>query len=81
MKTVVQLFAAARELAGTSTLEIELPANANVARLRKALIAACPALTALAPHLLFAVNTSYATDATLLSNGDEIACFPPTSGG
>jgi molybdopterin converting factor subunit 1 len=81
VKIVVQLFAAARELAGTSTLEIDLAADANVSRLRKALIAACPALTALAPHLLFAVNASYATDATPIVSGDEIACFPPTSGG
>jgi molybdopterin converting factor small subunit len=32
-------------------------------------------------HMLFAINAEYATDATIVPAGAEIACIPPVSGG
>jgi molybdopterin synthase sulfur carrier subunit len=77
----VQLFAAAKDSAGRSPVRVELPDAPTVRELRHALVTACPQLTALAPVLLVAVNASYATDDQLLQPDDEIACFPPVSGG
>lgn len=81
MKVSVQLFASARDLVGTSPVEVELPQNANVGSLRRALAAQFPALAPLGPHLLVAVGQDYARDQQPLSPDQEIACFPPVSGG
>lgn len=77
----VKLFARARDLAGADTLAVTLPAQATVKELRPALCAVCPALQALQSGLLVAVNAQYAGDAMPLSAGDDVACFPPVSGG
>jgi len=81
MKTFVKLFAGARELAGQEQIELELAPASTVAQLRTALLAQCPALGPLLPHTLFAINTHYATDETLVPEDAEIACIPPVSGG
>jgi molybdopterin converting factor subunit 1 len=81
MKLTVKLFAAARELAGCGEVGIELPTGATVGELRAALIIAAPTLAALAERSMVAVNEEYASDATLLNNGDVAALIPPVSGG
>jgi molybdopterin converting factor subunit 1 len=81
MKVTVQLFARARDLAGTGRVEIELPSVCSVADLKQSLAARFPAVSPLVPRLLVALGTEYADDRTLLSPGDEVACFPPVSGG
>lgn len=77
----VKLFARARDLAGSDAVSVRLSGTATVAELRKELCAACPVLTQLSGTLLVAVNAKYAGDATPLLAGDEVACFPPVSGG
>ncbi|MEQ9411091.1 MAG: molybdopterin converting factor subunit 1 [Fuerstiella sp.] len=81
MSVEVQLFAAARDAAGQSPLKIRLPPQATVAELRSALISTAPALKPLADTLLVAVNNQFATDDQVVQPGDEVACFPPVSGG
>jgi molybdopterin converting factor subunit 1 len=81
MTISVQLFAQARELSGSARLEVELSAGATVAELKAALVKARPALARIERSLLVAVNSQYAADAVLLSATDEVACFPPVSGG
>lgn len=81
MRLTVKLFAAARELAGTGELQVEVPADADVAALRVALCATAPAFTELARRSLIAVNEEYAADATRLQEGDVAALIPPVSGG
>ena len=81
MKLSVQLFARARDLAGADRVEVELPVVASVGALRAALRDCVPALGAIADRLFVAVNNDYADDATVLKPGDEVACFPPVSGG
>lgn len=81
MKQAVKLFAAARELAGSGEIVVELPAGATVAMLRAALCEAAPALAGLAARSLVAVNEEYAQDATPLVEGDAVALIPPVSGG
>ena len=83
MRVIVKLFAAARELAGQGEIELELAADvdANIGALRAALLADYPALGPLLPHAMFAIDTHYATDETTVTEGSEIACIPPVSGG
>ncbi|MFN8858283.1 MAG: MoaD/ThiS family protein [Planctomycetaceae bacterium] len=81
MKLSVQLFARARDLAGGSPIEIELPDGSDVAALKRALAMEVPALSSLGPHMLVAVGEDYARDGQRLVPGVEIACFPPVSGG
>lgn len=77
----LHLFAAVREAAGTPVLEIPYAAGMTVADLRTALVERVPALAALAPYLLFAINSDYASDAAAIPPDAELACIPPTSGG
>lgn len=77
----VRLFARARDLAGTDQAALSVPKPARVGDVRRALLAAYPALAPLGPHLLAAVNSDYATDADELAEGSELAFFPPVSGG
>ncbi|MGI9428661.1 MAG: MoaD/ThiS family protein [Bythopirellula sp.] len=81
MRIRVKLFAGARELAGQQEVALELASTASVADLRTELQVQCPALRPLLQHTLFAINANYASDDTILSDGAEIACIPPVSGG
>lgn len=81
MNVQVKLFAAARQAVGKTTVEVELDRDTTVGGLRRQLIAAYPALETLAPHLSVAVNQQYAPDDYVLHDDEEIACFPPVSGG
>ena len=77
----VKLFAVAKERAGREELTIDLPSGATVADLRRALATTCPALATILPHALWAVDTTYANDQTILTEQSEIALIPPVSGG
>jgi molybdopterin converting factor subunit 1 len=77
----VLLFARARDLAGRPELEVELPAGATVAELRRRLGEFCPALAGLVQRSAFAVNNEYADDAAVLPADAEVALLPPVSGG
>lgn len=77
----VKLFARARDLAGSDAVRLSLPPGATVADLRAELARQLPPLARLVPHLLVAMGTEYADDETPLNAQQEIACFPPVSGG
>ncbi|HEY2761945.1 MAG TPA: molybdopterin converting factor subunit 1 [Pirellulales bacterium] len=81
MQHQVQLFAAAKQWAGTAMLELELPASATVGELRQALIARIPQIASFGQHLRLAINSQYADDSMRLPENAEIACIPPVSGG
>ena len=76
MKVAVRLFAGLRELAGTRSVELDLPEGAVAADVWPAL-----ALGDEPRGLLVAVNKSYAAGTTVLGEGDEVALIPPVSGG
>ncbi len=81
MQLSIKLYARARDLAGSPTIDVALPEGATVAQLRSALVEQHPALTKIAASLLVAIGTDYATDATVLSAASSVSCFPPVSGG
>ena len=85
MKVKILFFAALREQLGSSAEEIELPSGvATVAALRSHLIARGGAWqSALAEGKLvrMAVNQDMAKPSAALKAGDEVAFFPPVTGG
>lgn len=81
MNVRVQLFAIAKQLAAREAIDLVLPDGATVADVRRALAEAAPALSPVLPHVLFAVNTQYADEATRIPPNAAVACIPPVSGG
>jgi sulfur-carrier protein len=81
MRLSVLLFAAAREIAGAESIELELPESATISQARGALLGSVPALATRSGTLLWAVNNEYASGDRVLNSSDVVACFPPVSGG
>ena len=84
MNVTVRYFALLRELMGReSEVLCWDDAEPTVERLRRHLADRVPARTALLRDgsLLVAVNREYAAGGTVLKDGDEVALFPPVSGG
>lgn len=82
MNATVKMFALARQVAGSESLVVVLPAaEATVADLRQAIAHQYPALAPLVARAVFAVNQEYADDSTPLPAGADLACIPPVSGG
>lgn len=84
MKITVRYFALLRERMGCDSEVLDLDeAGATVAALRGRLADRVPALADFlrGGALLVAVNRAYATAAAVLHDGDEVALFPPVSGG
>jgi MoaE-MoaD fusion protein len=77
----VRLFARQREIAGTRSVDIELPVGATAADAWAAISGAHPGLAASRPYVRFAVDGAYADASTPLTDGSEVACIPPVSGG
>jgi molybdopterin converting factor subunit 1 len=77
----VLLFARAKDLAGASAVELDLPAGATVRDLRRALAEARPALTSLLERSAIAVNDEFAGDDQDVPPDATVALLPPVSGG
>lgn len=77
----VKLFAKARDLAGSAAVQLAWSDGQSVGQLKSILAEQYPALAPLIPRLLVAVNNDYAADSSVISQTDEVACFPPVSGG
>jgi molybdopterin synthase sulfur carrier subunit len=77
----VLLFGAFQDAAGAAEFERELPRALTVDELWQSLRAERPALGALAPQRLNAVNLDFSSGDRVLADGDEVAFFPPVSGG
>ncbi len=77
----VRLFALAKERAGHSQIDLELPPGARVIDVRAALREQFPALVPLLPNVLIAVDEEYAADDRLIVPGSRVAVVPPVSGG
>ena len=81
MKVRVLLFARLRELAGSDALEMDLPDGESLAGCWQRLQQELPALRAYRGMPLTAVNHEYAPGNLVLQGGEEVAFFPPVSGG
>jgi molybdopterin synthase catalytic subunit len=76
----VQLFASLRELVGDETT-IEGAEPVTVGRLLATFIALHPSLRGAEKSLNVAVEQSYAFPDQVIEPGQEVAIFPPVSGG
>ncbi|HEU4507414.1 MAG TPA: molybdenum cofactor biosynthesis protein MoaE [Pyrinomonadaceae bacterium] len=77
----VLFFGAARDAADANQIELSVDAPATVASAFRKLVESFPTLERFGRSLLFAVNQEYATPDTSLNENDELAVFPPVSGG
>ncbi len=78
----VLFFGAAREMAGSDEVSLIANAPATVASVFEEVLSKYPELRRFGRSLLIAVNQEYAREKDLeVRDGDEIALFPPVSGG
>jgi len=77
----VLFFGAARDAAGHEEVDLKLNSPANAAGALEQLFTTYPVLRRFGNSLLFAVNQEYARPGQEILDGDELAVFPPVSGG
>ena len=81
MNINVLFFATLKERAGRESLALEMADDCTVADLKARLAAELPALEPAMSSVLVSVNHEFAFAEDPLKNGDEVALFPPVSGG
>jgi molybdopterin converting factor subunit 1 len=77
----IKLFATLKEKAGASSIEVPITDGMTVEALRAAVGVAYPDLAELAARSVVAVNREFAFNEDTIRASDEIALFPPVSGG
>ena len=81
MKIRVLFFGAARDVVDQNPVSLTLEERATISQCFQKLVESYPDLERFGRSLLFAVNQEYATLDTDLKENDELAIFPPVSGG
>jgi molybdopterin synthase catalytic subunit len=81
MTVTILLFATLKERAGIKQFTLDMPDLATVADVRTALAAQYPMLVESLPTAIASVNHEFAFPNDAVHAGDEIAFFPPVSGG
>lgn len=77
----VKLFATLKERAKRDEIEVTLTEALTVLALRERIATQFPALAPLMTQTLVAVNKEFAFNADTVQPNDEVALFPPVSGG
>lgn len=81
MRLKLLFFAGHREALGAASRQFEMPEGSTVADLFEALCGKYPALRELEGRTIVAVNRDQAGWDRRLGDGDEVAFYPPVSGG
>jgi molybdopterin converting factor subunit 1 len=81
MNIKLLFFATLRDAAGGREMDFELESGSTVADLLEKLGRAHPKLAPYLETSLVSVNKEYSPAETALSDEDEVALFPPVSGG
>lgn len=81
MRVEVLLFATLKDAAGQNRLSVTLPDGATVGDVKRAVTALYPIIEAHIEAAIAAVNQEYAFASDAVHDGDEVAFFPPVSGG
>jgi len=79
----VLFFAQLREQLGCEQLALAMPESSNISQLRALLVEQHPQWSRFlgSDKLLFAVNQTMAKATQVINDGDEVAFFPPVTGG
>ena len=77
----VLFFGAARDIVGLEELDLSLTSPTSAAAAKEQILTSYPDLRRFGKSLLFAVNQEYSQPDQQIHNGDELAVFPPVSGG
>ena len=77
----VLFFASLKDIVGTAIIEMELRENTLVKTIFETLKNQFPKLATYEPVILVAINQEYSSFESRVSSGDEVAFFPPVSGG
>lgn len=81
MKVTVKYFASFREAAGTEEEVLELPEGITISKLLGYIIRMHPEMEKYREQIILSRNKRYANESEEISDNDEIAVFPPVSGG
>jgi MoaE-MoaD fusion protein len=81
IKIHVIFFGGAKDIAGANSIELTLETPATLTSASATILERFPGLKRYGRSLLFAVNQEYATAETEINANDELAVFPPVSGG
>jgi molybdopterin converting factor subunit 1 len=81
MDVEIRLFATLKDRAGQARIRIDLPESASVQQMLQTIAEDFPSLAEALETSLVAVNQAFASADTALHADDEIAIFPPVSGG
>jgi molybdopterin synthase catalytic subunit len=77
----LQLFATLKERAKTNVITVPIHTATTVRELREVVATHYPALAPLMQQTLVAVNQEFAFNDDAVQPSDEVALFPPVSGG
>jgi molybdopterin converting factor subunit 1 len=80
-RVTVRVFARLREIMGSDTVVVPVPAAATVSDLRRGLELLWPEAQGVVAKSAIAVNNEYAEPEQRIAAGDEVALIPPVSGG
>lgn len=81
MKLRVRYFASIREFTELREEEVDVPDDATAEELKRKVIEMHSSLKGQEGNILVAINGSFVEPKRLLMPGDEVALFPPVSGG
>ena len=81
MKINILLFASLKERIGKPVVSIDIGDSATVKNMLEVLFLQYPSLQPIAKNILISVNQEFADHSQKIKAGDEVALFPPVSGG
>lgn len=81
MKIEVTLFATLKERIGKRQINIEISEPVSVSRLLSEISNQYPQIKNSSGNILVSVNQEFAAKDQIIALGDEVALFPPVSGG
>ena len=81
MQVRLLFFASIKDIVGARQIDVEIPTGTTVGKLLGMLEEKYPRIAGYRSILLTSVNEEYANPETIISDGDEVAIFPPVSGG
>ena len=81
MRLRIRYFASIREFTGIKEEQLEVPEGSTAEALKRRVQGLHTPLKGQEENILVAVNGSFVEPTRILRQGDEVALFPPVSGG